>query len=93
MNKSLTKAEELMGVIKEKDGKLLVAAEHYNAAWVMSNMRNAAVGFRLALNYLKTKRFVRCIDICKEVLRVYPEYASMKKDILEKAQKSVKSLK
>lgn len=82
-----------MGVIKEKEGNFLLSAEHYNNAWAMSNFRNASVGFRLALNYLKTKKFVRSIDICKQVLKVYPEYESMKKDILEKAQKSIKNSK
>ena len=82
-----------MGVIREKEGNFLMAAEHYNKAWEMSNRRNASVGFRLALNYLKTRKFVRSIDICKDVLKIYPEYAKKKKDILEKAQKSIKNPK
>lgn len=93
LNKSLVKAEELMGVIREKDGDFLAAADHYQAAWKMSSNRNASVGFRLAFNYLKTKKFVRCIDICKEVLKNYPEYETIKKDILIKAQKMIRSNK
>lgn len=93
LNMSLVKAEELMGVIREKDGNFNEAAEHYQAAWKMSSNRNASVGFRLALNYLKTKKFVRCVDICKEVLKNYPEYGTIKKDILEKAQKMIRSAK
>lgn len=91
LNKSLVKAEEFMGIISEKEGNFVSAAEHYQAAWKMSLMRNASVGFRLAFNYLKTKKFVRCIDICKEVLKNYPEYSTIKKDILEKAQKSIRT--
>lgn len=80
-----------MGVIREKDGEFDAAAHHYQAAWKMSSMRNASVGFRLAYNYLKTKKYVRCIDICKEVLKNYPEYSTIKKDILEKAQKNIRT--
>jgi tetratricopeptide repeat protein 21B len=91
LNKSLVKAEELMGVIREKESNFVAAAEHYQIAWKMSSMRNASVGFRLAYNYLKTKKYVRCIDISKEVLKNYPEYSTIKKDILEKAQKNIRS--
>jgi len=93
LNKSLVKAEEFMGVIREKDNDLIGSTEHYDVAWKMSSMKNASVGFRLALNYLKTKKYVKSIDICKEVLKTYPEYQSMKKDILEKAQKMIKTSK
>lgn len=82
-----------MGVIREKDGDFAAAADHYQVAWKMSSMRNASVGFRLAYNYLKTRKFVRCIDVCKEVLKNYPEYATIKKDILEKAQKNIRATK
>lgn len=92
-NNSLIKAEELMGVIREKEGNYEDAANHYQIAWKMSSNRNASVGFRLAFNYLKTKKFVRCVDICKEVLKNYPEYGTIKKDILEKAQKMIRSSK
>lgn len=80
-----------MGVLREKDGNIEDSAHHYQMAWKMSSMRNASVGFRLAYNYLKTKKFVRCIDICKEVLKNYPEYTTIKKDILEKAQKNIRA--
>lgn len=90
-NKSCVKAEELMGVIREKQGNFLHAADHYQAAWKMSSMRNASVGFRLAFNYLKCKKYVRAIDICKEVLKNYPDHPTIKKDILDKAQKNIRS--
>jgi len=51
----------------------------------MSNARNASVGFRLAFNYLKAKRFVDSINICKEVLKVYPDYTLIKTEIMDKA--------
>ena len=44
-NKSLVKAEEFMGIIKEKEQQYDIAALHYEKAWRMnSSMRNASVG-------------------------------------------------
>jgi tetratricopeptide repeat protein 21B len=40
----------------------------------MSNRKNAAVGFRLAFNYLKAQRYVDTIDVSKEVLKVQPDF-------------------
>lgn len=50
-NKSNVKAEELMGLIKEKERSYVDAAGHYEKAYRMSSNKNAAVGFRLAYNY------------------------------------------
>lgn len=36
-NKSLVKAEEFMGIIKEKEQSYVDAANHYEKAWRMSN--------------------------------------------------------
>lgn len=52
-NKSTIKAEELMGLIKEKGKQHHAAAEHYSKAWQMSNKKNGSVGYRLAFNFLK----------------------------------------
>ena len=64
-NKSNIKAEELMGLIKEKEKAYVDAAEHYQKAFVMSNKKNGGVGFRLAFNYLKANRLVDAIDVGK----------------------------
>lgn len=42
-----------MGLIKEKERDHVAAANHYLAAFKMSNNKNAAVGYRLAFNYMK----------------------------------------
>ena len=73
-NKSNVKAEELMGLIKEKEKSYVDAAQHYSRAFAMSNRKNAAVGFRLAFNYLKAQRYVDTIDVSKEVLKVQPDF-------------------
>lgn len=48
------------------------------------------VGYKLAFNYLKAKRFVEAIDVCHKVVKAFPEYPKIKKDILEKARMGLK---
>ena len=60
--------------------------------------------FRLAFNYLKAKKFVDCIRICKrvififsnlnnvKVLELFPGYPKIDKEILFKAQMSLRGL-
>lgn len=76
-NKSTIKAEELMGLIKEKEKAYVDAADHYQKAFEMSNKKNGGVGYRLAFNYLKASRFVDAIDIGKEVLKINPAYPKL----------------
>lgn len=73
-NKSTIKAEELMGLIKEKEKAYVDASEHYAVAWRLSNKKNGGVGFRLAFNYLKADRYVDAIDVGKDILKVYPSF-------------------
>lgn len=90
-NKSLVKAAELMGLIKEKEQAYVEAANHYEQAWRLSNKRNPTVGFRLSFNYLKAKRFVDCILVCQEVLKAFPNYPKIDKEILQKARMSLRA--
>lgn len=85
-NKSNIKAEELMGLIKEKEKAYVDAAEHYQRAFTMSNSKNGGVGFRLAFNYLKASRYVDAINIGKEIQKVYPNFPKVKSDIIDKAR-------
>ena len=66
------------------------AAEHYERSWKFSAESSPAVGFRLAFNYLKAKRFVEAIDVCQKVLKEHPAYPKIQKDILEKARMSIR---
>jgi tetratricopeptide repeat protein 21B len=43
------------------------------------------VGFKLAFNYLKAKRFVDATNVCHKVLQQYPDYPRIRDEILEKA--------
>jgi tetratricopeptide repeat protein 21B len=54
-NKSCAKAEELTGLIKEKEQSFIDAANSYEKAFKLTNQRNPTMGYRLAFNYLKAK--------------------------------------
>ncbi|KAM3929225.1 tetratricopeptide repeat protein 21A [Leptodactylus fuscus] len=89
-NKSCCKAYEYIGFIMEKEQSYKDAAENYKLAWEYSSQSSPAVGFRLAFNYLKDKKYVDAIDICHKVLKAHPTYPKMKKEILDKAQANLK---
>jgi len=54
------------------------------------NESSASVGFKLAFNYLKAKRYVEAIDVCHKVLQKYPTYPKIRKDILDKARAALR---
>ncbi|XP_007539386.1 tetratricopeptide repeat protein 21B isoform X1 [Erinaceus europaeus] len=90
-NRSCCKAYEYMGYIMEKEQAYTDAALNYEMAWKHGNQTNPAVGYKLAFNYLKAKRFVDAIDICHQVLEAHPTYPKIRKDILDKARTSLRS--
>nr|KAF6335956.1 tetratricopeptide repeat domain 21A [Pipistrellus kuhlii] len=85
-NKSCYKAYEYLGFIMEKEQSYMDAAANYELAWKYSHYANPAVGFKLAFNYLKGKKFVEAIEVCHNVLGKYPNYPKIREDILVKAQ-------
>jgi len=89
-NQSCSKAWEYMGMIKEKEASFAEAANNYEQAWKFERMASASVGYKLAFNYMKAKRHVEAIDVAKQVLRDYPHYPKIQKDILEKARASIR---
>ncbi|XP_033021119.1 tetratricopeptide repeat protein 21A isoform X1 [Lacerta agilis] len=89
-NKSCSKAYECLGYIAEKEKAYKDAATNYELAWKHSHQANPTVGFKLAFNYLKDKRYVEAIDVCHDVLKACPEYPKIREEILEKAQTAIK---
>jgi len=89
-NKSCSKAWEYMGQIMEREQSYRDAAEHYENAWRYEAEATPAVGYRLAFNYLKAKRYVDAIDVCHKVLAVDPNFPKIHKDILDKARQLLK---
>ena len=90
-NKSCSKAWELMGYIMEKEQSYRDASDHYEFSWKMENESNPTLGYRLAFNYLKAKRYVEAIDVCHKVLALHPDYPKIRKEILEKAKMSIRA--
>ncbi|XP_003221910.1 tetratricopeptide repeat protein 21A [Anolis carolinensis] len=89
-NKSCAKAYECLGFIAEKENAYKDAATNYELAWKYSNQANPSVGFKLAFNYLKDKRYTEAIDVCHDVLKTCPDYPKIREEILEKAQVAIK---
>ncbi|KAF3827030.1 hypothetical protein GH733_002516 [Mirounga leonina] len=87
---SCCKAYEYMGFIMEKEQSYKDAATNYELAWKYSHRASPAIGFKLAFNYLKDKRFVEAIEVCHHVLREHPNYPQIREEILEKAQGSLR---
>lgn len=84
-NKSSAKAWEQLGVIMEKEQAYRDAADNYEQAFQLTSESSPSIGFRLAFNYLKAKRFVEAVNVCHKVLIVDPAYPKIRKEILEKA--------
>ncbi|KAL9694786.1 hypothetical protein quinque_014071 [Culex quinquefasciatus] len=90
-NKSCTKAYELCGLVSEKEQNYRNAAINYDLAWKCSAKSKPNVGYKLAFNYMKVKRYADAIDICQQVLKIHPDYPSIKKDILDKCRNNLKN--
>ncbi|XP_077563092.1 tetratricopeptide repeat protein 21B-like isoform X2 [Haemaphysalis longicornis] len=90
-NKSCTKAYEYIGYIMEKEQSYKDAAQYYESAWKQGNQNNPAIGYKLAFNYLKAKRYTDAIDVCHVVLGKCPSYPKIRKDILEKARSNLRT--
>lgn len=89
-NKSCCKAYEYNGFIMEKEQSYKDAAISYENAWRYGNKNNPVIGYKLAFNYMKAKRYVDAIDICHHVLSLHPNYPKIRKDILDKARSSIR---
>ncbi|XP_027210397.1 tetratricopeptide repeat protein 21B-like isoform X1 [Penaeus vannamei] len=89
-NRSCMKAYEYMGFIMEKEQSYRDAAYNYEQAWKFSGNTNPMIGYKLAFNYMKAKRYVDAIDVCHTVLNKHPEYPRIRKDILDKSRASIR---
>ncbi|KAM9306008.1 tetratricopeptide repeat protein 21B [Gastrophryne carolinensis] len=90
-NKSCCKAYEYTGYIMEKEQAYRDAASNYEMAWKYGNQTNPTVGYKLAFNYLKAKRYVDAIDVCHKVLELHPNYPKIRKDILDKSRAALRT--
>lgn len=90
-NKSCCKAYELAALIAEKENNYREAARNYDAAWKYGGKSKPSIGYKLAFNYMKTKSYADAIDVCQQVLKLHPDYPSIKKDILDKCRNNLRS--
>ncbi|KAF6206423.1 hypothetical protein GE061_017656 [Apolygus lucorum] len=90
-NQSSAKAYELLGMIAEKEQSYVKAGQHYLQAWNLSGDSNPGLGYKLAYNQLKSKRYSEAVATCQRVLSAYPDYPKIKKDILDKALPRLRS--
>lgn len=89
-NRSCAKAEEFMGLIKEKESSYIDASAHYEKAFNLTSQKNLAIGYRLAFNYLKAKRYIESLDICNKILKIAPDYPKVQNEILAVARKKIR---
>ena len=89
-NKSSAPAHETLGAILERECAYKDAADSYEKAWRFTHMGSAPVGYLLAFNYLKARRFVEAIDVANEVLKRYPTYPRIKTEVLQVAIESLR---
>ncbi|CAJ0941880.1 unnamed protein product, partial [Mesorhabditis belari] len=90
-NASSIRAFEFMGFLKEKEQKWIDASANYEEAWRLCKQRNPAIGYKLAYNYMKSKKIFDCIEVCHKVLQQYPSYPKIKKEIMDKARLMIRS--
>jgi hypothetical protein len=64
---------------------------NFEIAWNLSNYSNLNIGYKLALNYIKARKYSDAIDIARIIISKYPDHPRIKKDVLDKAQKLLKS--
>merc|ERR1719313_3311858 len=89
-NKACVQAYDMLGQIYEKEASYSDAADHYANSWKYSGEASPMVGYKLAFQYLKAKRYVEAIDVCHKVLAIVPDYAKMREDILDKARQNLR---
>ncbi|KAM7360843.1 tetratricopeptide repeat protein 21B-like isoform 2-T5 [Cochliomyia hominivorax] len=89
-NKSCAKAYELAGYIAEKSQNYRDASKNYNNAWNCCGRSKPHIGYKLAYNYMKIKRYADAIEICQQVLKLHPDYTIIRKDILEKCRNNLR---
>lgn len=90
-NKTCVRAYEYLGFVSEKEQRYKEAAFYYENAWKYGAKTNPSIGYKLAYNYMKCKKYADAIDIGNHVLKIHPEYPKIKKDILDKALNNLRT--
>lgn len=84
-NQACYRAHELLGLVAEKEQKYVEAGNQYQIAWKLGGENDPGLGFKLAFNLVKGKRYADAITTCHAVLRLNSDYPRIRKEVLEKA--------
>jgi tetratricopeptide repeat protein 21B len=90
LDASAGRAYEYLGAIADREQRYAEAAEMYERAWGCDNESSAAVGHKLALNYLKAGNGVASISVCQKLRQQFPDVPKLWKDILDKARTNIR---
>ncbi|KAF5300446.1 hypothetical protein FQA39_LY02245 [Lamprigera yunnana] len=90
-NKGCTKAYEVLGQILEKEQSYKDACMYYENAWKYCCKLNPSIGYKLAHNFMKSKRYAEAIDVCQQLLKTHPNYPKIRKDILDKCVNNLRT--
>lgn len=90
-NKTCTRAYEYLGFIAEKEQRYKEATQYYESAWKYGGKTNPSIGYKLAYNFMKCKRFADAIDVSNQVLKIHPDYPKIKKDIYDKSLNNLRT--
>ncbi|VDM95115.1 unnamed protein product [Thelazia callipaeda] len=99
-NMSSVKAYEYMGFLYERDQKWFEAANNYEESWRIGKQSNPSIGkrlthvnsgYKLAHSYLKCRKLFDCIEVCHQVLQLYPDCPRIKREILDEARATLRT--
>ncbi|XP_055385031.1 tetratricopeptide repeat protein 21B-like [Condylostylus longicornis] len=90
-NKSCAKAYEFQGYIAEKEQSYKNAASAYDNAWRFGGKSKPQIGYKLAQNHMKVKKYADAVDICQQVLKIHPDYHAIRKDIMDKCRNNLRN--
>jgi tetratricopeptide repeat protein 21B len=85
-NASSSKAYEYLGMIAEESGHYSDAVSAYEKAWKYRPISDPMMGYRFAFCAYKAGQYRMAIKVGKDVVAKYPEYARVKREIVDKAQ-------
>lgn len=90
-NKSSCKAYELQGFVADKQHMYALAAEKYGFAWRLGGNTKPSIGYKLAYSHMKCKSYANAIDVCQQVIKLHPDFVSIKCDVLDKCRHNLRS--
>ena len=90
LDESAGRAWEYLGGLAERELRYADAAGCYEKAWACEGASSAAVGYKLAFNYLKAGRATDAIVVGKRVLAANPDYPRIREEVIAKARALVR---